>query len=146
MQTFQAMQIPMKITFHGLDPSDALEQSIRECAAKLDSIYPRIQRCDVAIETPHQRGGLQYHVRIDITVPNGEIVVSHDPGPNEAHKDPTLAIRDSFRAARRQLEDYVRRNLRGEVKAHIRLAEGAGEEAPRAATEQPIGAHGSREA
>lgn len=118
------MQIPMKITFHGLSRSEALEASIRDWAAKLDSVYRRILRCDVAVEAPHSRQGPQYHVRIDLTVPGGEIVVSRDPGPNEAHKDPFVAVRDSFRAARRQLEDYVRRTLRRETKAHVRPTHG----------------------
>jgi ribosome-associated translation inhibitor RaiA len=108
MHFCDVMQIPMKITFHGLNRSDSLEAWIREWAAKLDSVYPRIVRCDVAVEAPHARQGPQYHVRIDLTVPNGEIVVSRDPGPNEAHKDPYVAVRDSFRAARRQLEDHAR--------------------------------------
>jgi cold shock CspA family protein len=120
------MQIPLKINFHGLDRSEALEASVREWAAKLDSVYPRIQRCEVAIEAPHrhQRQGRQFHVRIDITVPDGEIVVSRDPGPAQAHEDPFVAVRDSFRAARRQLDDHVRRHLRGDVKTHEGPAHG----------------------
>jgi cold shock CspA family protein/ribosome-associated translation inhibitor RaiA len=113
------MQIPMKITFHGLTRSDALARRIRTHAARLDSVYDRILRCDVAVEAPHRRGAPQYHVRIELSVPRGEIVVSRDPGPDETHGDPYVAVRDSFRAARRQLEDHVRRNLRGEVKAHV---------------------------
>jgi cold shock CspA family protein/ribosome-associated translation inhibitor RaiA len=118
------MQIPMKITFHGLNQDPALEGWIREWADKLETIYPRISRCDVAVEAPHSRQGPQYHVRIDLTVPNSEIVVSREPGPSEAHRDPYVAVRDSFRAARRQLDDYVRKNLHGEVKSRVRPTQG----------------------
>ncbi|HEV3242661.1 MAG TPA: hypothetical protein VGY14_05390 [Methyloceanibacter sp.] len=39
-------------------------------------------------------------------------------GPkNQAHEDVYVAIRDSFDAAVRQLEDHARR-LRGDVKSH----------------------------
>ena len=114
----------MKITFHGLRQSDSLAAWIREWAAKLDSVYPRIQRCDVAVEAPHSRQGPAYRVRIDLTVPGNELVVSRDPGPDGAHRDPYVAVRDSFRAARRQLEDHVRKNFRGEQKAHVRPAHG----------------------
>ena len=114
----------MKITFHGLNRSERLEDWIRSWAAKLESVYQRISRCDVAVEAPHARQGPQYRVRIDLTVPSGEIVVSRDPGPNEAHTDPYVAVRDSFRAARRQLEDYVRKNLHGDVKTHVRPTHG----------------------
>lgn len=113
------MQIPMKITFHGLSRSDALARRIRTHAARLESVFDRILRCDVAVESPHRRGAPQYHVRIELSVPSAEIIVSRDPGPDEAHRDPYVAVRDSFRAARRQLEDYVRKNLRGEVKSHV---------------------------
>jgi cold shock CspA family protein len=114
------MQIPLKVSFQGMDPSEPLENSVREWAAKLDSVYPRILRCEVAVVSPHRskRQGREFHVRIDLTVPDGEIVVSRDPGPNKAHEDPYVAIRDSFRAARRQLEDHVSRHLRGDVKTH----------------------------
>jgi cold shock CspA family protein len=51
-------------------------------------------------------------VRIDLKVPGGEIVVNHDH-----HQDVYVALRDAFAAARRRLEDVLRRT-RGEVKAH----------------------------
>ena len=110
----------MNLTFHGLDHSEPLEAWIHDWAEKLESVYPRIVSCDVAVEAPHrhQRQGREFHVRIALTVPDGEIVVSRDPGPDEAHADPYVAVRDSFRAARRQLEDHVRRHLRADVKAH----------------------------
>jgi cold shock CspA family protein/ribosome-associated translation inhibitor RaiA len=119
-----AMQTPLKITFPRLNRSEALEECIRDWAARLESVYSRILHCDVAVESPHRhhRQGKQYHVRIALRVPHGEIVVSRDPGPDEAHQDPFVAVRDSFRAARRQLEDHVRRNLRGDVRAHSRPA------------------------
>jgi cold shock CspA family protein len=50
---------------------------------------------------------------VRLTVPGGkEIVSSHDPGPDEAHEDVYVAIRDSFNAAKRQLEDYARKSLK----------------------------------
>ena len=42
-------------------------------------------------------------------------MASHDPGPNGAHEDAYVALRDTFVAVRRQLEDHVRKTLkRGE--------------------------------
>src|SRR5262245_13360226 len=101
--------IPVQITFKELDHGDQLEERIREWAGKLDRIYDRIERCEVVIEAPHrhQRTGRQYHVRIRLAVPGDDIIVSRDPGPDGAHEDPYVAVRDSFRAARRQLEDHV---------------------------------------
>lgn len=51
-------------------------------------------------------------VRLDLTVPEGEIVVNRDH-----REDLYVALRSAFDAARRQLDDYARRQ-RGEVKMH----------------------------
>ena len=113
------MQLPLQITFRNMESSPAIEAKIRERAAKLDQYWDRITSCRVVVETPHRhrhRGKL-YHVRIDLTVPNGELVVGRMPAQRHAHEDVYAAIRDAFNAARRRLEDYVRRQ-RGVVKTH----------------------------
>lgn len=113
------MQIPVQITFHNMDHSSAVESAVREKAGSLEKFFPGIIRCQVEIEAPHhhhQQGNL-YRVRLRITVPGGEIAVSRSPGEDHAHEDLRVAIRDAFRAARRQLEDY-RRVQRGDVKHH----------------------------
>jgi hypothetical protein len=119
------MQIPLRINFHGMPKSQPLERWVAAWMHKLESVCPHLIRCEVAIEAPHhsQRNGLPVHVRIDISVPDGEIVVSRDPGPREAHEDAFVAVRDAFRAARRQLEDRARR-VRGDVKSHVRPRHG----------------------
>jgi ribosomal subunit interface protein len=111
------MQIPVEITFKEIERSAAVEARIRELAAKLERVFDRVIRCDVMVETPHrhQQKGRQFHVRVRLTVPGGEIVASHDPGTEEAHEDVYVALRDAFNAARRQLEDHARKSLkRGE--------------------------------
>ena len=113
------MQIPVDITFKELGRSEALEAKVRDWVDKLERVYDRIVRCEVLIETPHKhhRTGRQYHVRVRLTVPGSEIVVSHDPGPDGAHEDAYVALRDAFTAARRQLEDHVRKTLkRGDIR------------------------------
>jgi ribosome-associated translation inhibitor RaiA len=109
-----AMEMQMEIAFRHMEKSPAVESFIRKWAAKLDTVYDRIERCDVVVEAPHlrHRRGNQYRVRIAMTVPGGPLVVSRDPGPSEAHEDVYVAVRDSFHTARRQLEDHVRRRLR----------------------------------
>lgn len=108
------MQIPVDITFKEMVKSDALEGRVREWVDKLERVYDRIVRCEVLIETPHRRhrNGRQFHVRVRLTVPGGEIVASHDPGPDEAHEDAYVALRDTFIAVRRQLEDHVRKTYK----------------------------------
>lgn len=113
------MQLPLQITFRHMDPSPAVEASIRKHAGRLDRFSDRIMACHVVVEAPHQhqRKGKLYDIRIDLTVPGEEISVTHGGAQNHAHEDIYVAIRDAFNAATRHLEDHVRR-FRGDVKSH----------------------------
>lgn len=109
----------MQITFRGFPHSDAVEAEIREKAEKLNQFYPRISNCRVIVEAKHHhrhRGNL-YHVRIDINTPQKELVVSHEHHDKHIYEDVYVAIRDAFKAARRQLEDHARIQ-RSAVKHH----------------------------
>lgn len=111
------MQIPLQVIFRGIPPSEAVEARIREKASKLERFSAHIMSCRVALEAEHHHHhqGNLYHVRIDITTPGKEIVISREHHDKQAHEDAYVAIRDAFNAATRQLEDYVRIQ-RGEVK------------------------------
>lgn len=128
-------KFPLQVTFRNVEPLAAMELRIRSEAAKLETFYNRIMGCRVSVESPHRhhRGGSPYHVRIDLTVPGGELVVKHEPSlrtrarrsgetamkkhseARDPHKDLRQAISDAFKAAARRLEDYARRQ-RGDVK------------------------------
>ena len=75
------MEIPLQITFRNMPRSQAIENNIREKASKLESFYDRIMSCRVIVEAPHRhhRKGKTYEVRIDLTVPGGELVINHSP-------------------------------------------------------------------
>jgi len=113
------MQVKPQITFRNMEPSEALETAVHEKLAKLEEYYDQITACRVTIEEPHRRHhqGKLYSVHISISLPQGDVVVSHDPQDNHAHEDAYVALRDAFNAAYRQLEDYQRRQ-RGDVKEH----------------------------
>jgi len=104
------MQSPPQITFHQLAHSEALEAHIRERIEDLEALFDRAVSCRVSIEGPHRhhQGGL-YRVLIELGVPGARIVVGRSPEMNLAHADAYVAVRDAFRAAHRQLEDYVGR-------------------------------------
>jgi ribosome-associated translation inhibitor RaiA len=112
------MQSPPQITFHQLPPSEALEAHIRDRIDDLETLFDGIVSCRVSIDGPHRhhQGGL-FRARIELGVPGDRIVVGRSPDENAAHVDAHLAVRDAFRAARRQLDDYVRRR-HGDVKSH----------------------------
>jgi ribosomal subunit interface protein len=113
------MQTPLQIAFNGMDRSEAVRELIEEKVAWLERFHDRITGCRVVIEAPHRhhRRGNQYQVRIDLTVPGGEVVVNREPSQRTAFKDLGVAIQHAFEAARRQLEEHIRR-LRKEVKSH----------------------------
>jgi cold shock CspA family protein/ribosome-associated translation inhibitor RaiA len=131
------MQITATITFRGLEHSPELDADIHARIGKLETFYDSIIGCRVLIELAerHHETGNRFHVRIDLTVPGEEIVVAHDGNLHAAarnlhqsratkadetdpeRKHALVAIREAFDLARRQLQDYVRRQ-RGAVKAH----------------------------
>lgn len=113
------MKVPLQVTFRGFSHSDAVESNIREKAAKLEQFYSDIMSCRIIVEAKHHhhhKGNL-YHVRIDLGVPNKELVVSHEHHDEHAHEDVYVAIRNAFDAAKRQLEDFARKQ-RGKIKTH----------------------------
>ena len=114
------MEIPLTVKFRGMSDSPALETHIRKWADRLDALHDRIVRCDVVVDAPHRhrRQGGPFHVRVTLQLPGGDLAISRDPGADQAHEDPYVAVRDAFRALRRRLEDHVSHRLRREVKAH----------------------------
>jgi ribosomal subunit interface protein len=113
------MQTPLQISFRHMETSDAVEARIRSRIEELERFFDRIIACRVVVECrhPRQHQGNLFRVRVDLKVPGHEIVVGRDPEAHHAHEDVYVAIRDAFDAARRLLEDHIRKD-RGEVKLH----------------------------
>ena len=113
------MKLPLQVVFRNMESSAAIEAVVRERTDKLDRFHEHIMSCRVVIELHHRHHhqGNLYHVRVDVKVPEAEIVASREPAEHHAHEDVYVAIRDAFNAVQRRLEDYVRRR-RGAVKTH----------------------------
>jgi ribosome-associated translation inhibitor RaiA/cold shock CspA family protein len=108
------MQTPLRITAHDLTLSDKTEKEIRDKVAKLETFYPRLVGCHVVVSLPARYASekaAQFNVNIDLTAPGAELTVTH-----KANHDLSVAIREAFTAARRQLRRYARRQ-RGDVKS-----------------------------
>lgn len=115
------MKLPIQITAKNIELTDAIENEIQKRAERLDQYYPEIMSCRVVVEAPHkhQRKGLKYDIKIDLKIPPGkEIVIKR-----QDNEDLYVAIRDAFDAARRKLEDVVRK-LRGDMKRHKETPQG----------------------
>jgi ribosomal subunit interface protein len=132
------MILPMQITWRDIPQSDAVEAVIREKADKLDRFFDKITSCRVIVESSHKRHhhGNLYRIRIELEVPGDQICVTRDAGDAHAHEDIYVTLRDAFKAARRQLQDYVD-TRRGHVKHHNNRR-AAGSEDVRE-TEEPAG-------
>jgi ribosome-associated translation inhibitor RaiA len=113
------MQTPLRISFQGSTPSDALRQMVVEHAGALERFHDRLTSCHVVVKVPdrHHRSGGHYEVSIHLTLPgNIEVDIAHTPTPDARFGDSLFAVSDAFRRARRQIQDHVRRQ-RGDVKA-----------------------------
>lgn len=104
------MNTPLKISYHGVDPTPAIEARIQERVARLERFHNRITSCEVAVEEPHRqhRKGNLYSVRLLIRTPTGEVVINRAGPEDHAHEDFYIALRDAFDAAQRKLEDAHR--------------------------------------
>jgi ribosomal subunit interface protein len=120
------MQVPLQITIRNMQHSDALEAHIREKIERLAGFHPRITSCRVTVEESgkHRHQGRQFQVRIDVRVPQHEIVATRD-----RDEDVYVALREAFDATKRQLEDVVREQ-RGDVKRHELAPPGGAEKEP----------------
>ena len=115
------MQLPLEISYRGVEKSEEIDNLIRTKAARLDRFCDHISRCDVAVEKPNQsqREGNPFRVRVDVTVPPGhELVADEKPTEHEMHEPLTKIINDAFKTMERQLKDLVEKQRR-EVKTHV---------------------------
>ena len=114
------MQRPLRIISRDFELTPTIEAEIRHKADGLETYYPHMSGCEVTVHAPaikHHRKGGPFTVTIRMTVPGRELAVDHQP-----KEDLSLAIREAFDVARRQLEDYAREQ-RGAVKTHAPFEE-----------------------
>src|SRR5690242_11048383 len=109
------VNIPLEITLRDLSNSAAVEERIRKKVDKLGVFYDHIECCKVVVEMPqkHKHQGKLFNVLVELNVPGKRLVANH-----KESEDIYIAMRDTFAAIRRQLEEYAHRQ-RGNVKAHM---------------------------
>ena len=94
----------LQITSRDFDLTPAIESEVREKMTTLDRYFSRITACEVTLGgvVGHHRKGGPFDVHIRLKVPTKELVADH-----HHESDFNLALRESFAAIKRQLEDYV---------------------------------------
>jgi len=113
------MQIPLTVSFRNMGHSDRIESEIQKRVEKLEELSKDIISCRVVVELPHKhhRQGNQYLLRIDLSLPEKEIIVNKESAGNAEAEDFQAVLRDAFDAAKRQLHDYNEKR-RKKVKSH----------------------------
>lgn len=131
------MKIPPRVILRRMSDTLALEDDIRKRLARLEIFCPTLLGARVLVEPAerHHRDGNRYHVRIDLKVPEEQIIVRQEPTGrpktrvpavqklrkqderDPGHRHAKVAVREAFEAARRRLQDYTRRR-RGATKVH----------------------------
>src|SRR6478609_2412084 len=99
---------PCRITFHGFAPSEPPRIEVRAWLARLGALTAPMTGGEVAIEAVDQgRKERRYRVRMELVMPAGAVLVGSDHPANLPHEDVYVAIRNAFRAARRELETQL---------------------------------------
>jgi len=104
------MNVPLELTFRGLEKTPEIEALIRHNAEKLEKICSYVSSCRVVIERDqqHQRIGHPFRVRLDITVPpRNEFAVRRESTEGELHDPLSKIINEAFKAASRRLQKTV---------------------------------------
>lgn len=111
--------LPIQITIR-FPATSTLEEHIRNKSSKFTQFYDRMTSCRIVLEfeQKHKRRGKLYNIRIDVTVPGKELVVTR-----KSDEDVYVAIRDAFNAIIRQLENHSHKR-HGRVKTHSDIMHG----------------------
>jgi len=89
--------------------------AIEREARKLATFAPRLLAIRVEVTAPHRRldrRPINYQIRVRVAAPLGELVTMRQRDP-----DLMVAVRAAFKAARRQLRDYVQRHREPRLQA-----------------------------
>lgn len=96
-----------QISFVGTTASEPPRAEVHAWLAKLGLLTAPMTEGRVVIEAiDEDHKERRYRVRMDLTMPHGVVTVGHDHPNNAAHEDIYVAIRNAFRAGRRELEAY----------------------------------------
>lgn len=111
------MDVPPEIAFRNVEATEDLKSRILDGISDLEEVHDHVVSCRVMVEetNPGRSTGKLNHVRIEVAVPNHQVVVNRDPPAHPATQDLRQAINEAFQKARRKLRK-VKAKQRGHVK------------------------------
>ena len=121
------MQVPLELTFRGIENTGEIETLVRDKVDKLEEVTDRLTSCRVIVERAQdsQRSGNPYAMRVEIRVPGASEIIVKEKVDADSSRDPLPAlVRQTFNAARRQLREAMDRQ-RGQQKLHLDPAKAA---------------------
>jgi hypothetical protein len=96
-----------QIAFSGMVATELARVEVHAWLERLGELTAPMTHGQVLIEAVDRgRKECHYRVRMDLTMPAGVVIVDYDHPSNRPHEDVYVAIRNAFRAARRQLESH----------------------------------------
>ena len=112
------MQVPLEISFHNMDRSEAMVRRVESQVARLEKIADSIISCRIVLETVHKQPHRRpLSVSIKLSLPGKDIVVKREQRLQDSKSDPYQTIGAAFDIAERQLEEHLRISRHG-VKSH----------------------------
>jgi ribosome-associated translation inhibitor RaiA len=105
------MKLPLDLVFRDMVPLPSMEPEIRRRVAKLEQFGGELSSCRVVVEAAanRRRQGHEYHVTIDVHVPDAQIAVSQHHRGDDAQ----LVLRAAFDAMDRRLDERQRQRRDG---------------------------------
>jgi cold shock CspA family protein len=101
----------LEMSFRNVEKTAAVEELIKEKVAKLERVYEELVSCRISVERPqqHQRMGNPYRIRISMGIRGKELVTTRESTEGDMHDLLPTVLRDTFRAAQRQLKAHSER-------------------------------------
>ena len=98
------MSSPVTLTFRHLPRSGALEASARDVSDRLRRLNDRMTACHIVFEgMPERAGGVQFRVKIQMSVPGAQIHAESARQADEGHTLNHSPLRSAYENAKRQL-------------------------------------------
>ncbi|MDX1803824.1 MAG: HPF/RaiA family ribosome-associated protein [Alcanivorax sp.] len=95
----------MTLKFNNMEPSQDIDEMIRECHEELAQRYSSIIHCRITVDSrsQYQLCMHQYRVLVYLTLASGRVISSREYHARHRDKSPQIAARKSFAQIERQL-------------------------------------------